>query len=74
MTEAIRIMVVEDHHVVRQGLMALIKTVPGMQVVAEAADGNEGVRQFRQHQPDITLMDLRLPEPRRRRCDHRDPQ
>jgi DNA-binding NarL/FixJ family response regulator len=61
MTEAIRILVVEDHHVVRQGLMALIRTVPGLTIVAEAADGNEAVRQFRQHQPDITLMDLRLP-------------
>jgi len=61
MTEAIRILVVEDHHVVRQGLMALIGTVPGLEIVAEAADGNEAIRQFRQHQPDITLMDLRLP-------------
>lgn len=61
MTEAIRILVVEDHHVVRQGLMALIRTVPGLAIVAEAADGNEAVRQFRQHRPDITLMDLRLP-------------
>src|SRR5580698_9924526 len=61
MTEAIRIMVVEDHHIVRQGLIALIGTVPSLEVVAEAPDGNEAVRQFRQHQPDITLMDLRLP-------------
>ncbi len=41
--------------------MALIRTVPGLEIVAEAADGSEAVRQFRQHQPDITLMDLRLP-------------
>jgi DNA-binding NarL/FixJ family response regulator len=61
MTEAIRIMVVEDHHVVRQGLMALIRTLPGLDVIAEAPDGNEAIRQYRLHQPDITLMDLRLP-------------
>jgi two-component system NarL family response regulator len=61
MTEAIRIMVVEDHHVVRQGLMALIKTVPGLEIVAEAPDGKQAIDQFRHHKPDVTLMDLRLP-------------
>jgi two-component system NarL family response regulator len=61
MTEAIRIMVVEDQHVVRQGLVALIKTVPGLEVVAEAPDGKQAIERFRQHKPDITLMDLRLP-------------
>jgi two-component system NarL family response regulator len=58
----IRILIVEDHHVVRQGLVALLKNVPDMQVVAEAADGKQGVELFRQHKPDITIMDLRLPE------------
>ncbi len=57
----IRILVVEDHHVVRQGLVALVKTVPDMIVVAEAADGKQAVDLFRQHQPDVTIMDLRLP-------------
>ncbi|HEX4770940.1 MAG TPA: response regulator transcription factor [Bryobacteraceae bacterium] len=57
----IRILIVEDHHVVRQGLVALLKSVPDMQVVAEAADGQQGVDLFRQHKPDITIMDLRLP-------------
>jgi DNA-binding NarL/FixJ family response regulator len=57
----IRILIVEDHHVVRQGLVALLKSVPDMQVVAEAADGQQGVDLFRQHRPDITIMDLRLP-------------
>lgn len=54
-------MVVEDHHIVRQGLIALLNTVPDMSVVAETADGREAIALFRQHQPDITLMDLRLP-------------
>jgi DNA-binding NarL/FixJ family response regulator len=59
--EPIRILIVEDHHVVRQGLAALLKTVPDMTVVAQAADGAEGVRLFREHKPDVTIMDLRLP-------------
>lgn len=46
---------------VRQGLVALIKTVPDMSVVAEAADGEQAVVLFRRHQPDVTIMDLRLP-------------
>lgn len=57
----IRIMVVEDHHVVRQGLVALLNTVPDMRVVAEGADGKQAVDLFRQHEPDVTLMDLRMP-------------
>jgi len=57
----IRIMVVEDHHVVRQGLVALLKSVPDMNVVAEGADGKQAVDLFRQHEPDVTLMDLRMP-------------
>ncbi|MBV9156146.1 MAG: response regulator transcription factor [Acidobacteriaceae bacterium] len=54
-------MVVEDHHIVRQGLIALLNTVPDMTVVAESADGREAIDLFRRHQPDVTLMDLRLP-------------
>jgi two-component system NarL family response regulator len=57
----IRVLVVEDHNVVRQGLIALIKSVPDMTVVADASNGHEGVELFRRHQPDITLMDLRMP-------------
>ncbi len=61
MMEAIRVLVVDDHHVVRQGLVALLKTVPEMNVVAEASDGRQAVELFKKHQPDVTVMDLRLP-------------
>lgn len=54
-------MVVDDHHIVRQGLVALIATLPDMKVVAEAADGAQAVELYRKQRPDITLMDLRLP-------------
>ena len=59
--ESIRVLVVEDHHVVRQGLVALLNVVDGLEVVGEAADGVEAIAQFRKHQPDIALIDLRLP-------------
>ena len=61
MSEPIRILVADDHHVVRQGLVALLKTIPGLEVVAEAADGQQAIARFEKHQPDITLMDLRMP-------------
>ena len=57
----IRVLVVEDHNVVRQGLVALLKVVEGLEVVGEAADGIEAVTQFRKQHPDVTLIDLRLP-------------
>lgn len=60
--EAIRVLIVEDHNVVRQGLVALLKMVEGLEVVSEAADGLEAITQFREHRPDITLIDLRLPK------------
>lgn len=59
--EPIRVLVVEDHHVVRQGLVALLKVVGGLQVVGEAADGVEAIEQFRKCRPAVTLIDLRLP-------------
>jgi DNA-binding NarL/FixJ family response regulator len=59
--ENIRVLVVEDHNVVRQGLVALLKVAGNIDVAGEAADGIEAIAQFRKHQPDITLMDLRLP-------------
>ena len=59
--EKIRILIVEDHHVVRQGFIALLKTIPGFEVVAEASSGEQAIEHFADRQPDITLMDLRLP-------------
>jgi len=58
---SIRVLVVEDHHVVRQGLVALLNVADGLEVGGEAADGVEAIAQFRKHEPDVTLMDLRLP-------------
>ncbi len=58
---AIRILCVDDHEILREGLTAVIATQPDMRVVAVAADGRSAIDLFRQHRPDITLMDLRLP-------------
>jgi DNA-binding NarL/FixJ family response regulator len=60
--DTIRVLVVEDHNVVRQGLVALLNLVEGIDVVGEAADGEEAITQFRSHKPDVTLIDLRLPK------------
>jgi len=59
--ENIRVLVVEDHHVVRSGLVALLNVVEGIEVVGEAADGVEAIAQFRKCQPNVTLIDLRMP-------------
>jgi len=58
----IRILVVEDHHVVRQGLIALLSVTDGIEVVGQAADGQEAITQFEATHPDVTLIDLRLPK------------
>jgi DNA-binding NarL/FixJ family response regulator len=60
-TNVIRILIVDDHLVVRMGLKSMIDTQADMQVVAEAANGLEALEQFRRHGPDIVLMDLRMP-------------
>ncbi len=59
--QTIRVMVVEDHNVVRQGLVALLRLVDGIEVIGEAADGVEAIGQIRKLQPAVTLIDLRLP-------------
>ena len=59
---AIRILVVDDHPVVREGVDALVRRQPDMRIVAQAANGHEAIEKFRAHRPDITLMDLQMPE------------
>ena len=61
-SNTIRVLVVEDHHVVRQGLVALLNVAGGVAVVGQAADGVEAIRQFDAQHPDVTLVDLRLPK------------
>ena len=57
----IRVLVAEDHTVVRDGLVAIIKQEADMDVVAEAGDGQQAADLWKKHRPDITLMDLRMP-------------
>lgn len=59
--KAIRILVVDDHHVVRSGLAASLGLEDDITVVAEAGSAEEAIAQYRKHQPDMVLMDLRLP-------------
>ena len=58
----IRILAVDDHPVVRQGIAGLVAVHSDMSLVAEASNGREAIQQFRAHHPDITLMDLQMPE------------
>jgi len=61
-SKQIRILAVDDHPLLRQGIAGLIADEPDMTLVAEAANGREAIQQFRTHRPDITLMDLQMPE------------
>jgi DNA-binding NarL/FixJ family response regulator len=58
----IRILTVDDHPVIRQGIAGLIVNQPDMTLIGEAANGREAIEQFRVHRPDVTLMDLQMPE------------
>ena len=61
-SRAIRVLVVDDLPVLRQGIAALIEDTPDVILVAEATNGRQGVELFRQHRPDVTLMDLQMPD------------
>ena len=61
-SNAIRVLIVDDHSILRQGIAKLLTEEPDMQVVGQAANGREAIQQFRAHRPDVTLMDLQLPE------------
>ncbi len=58
----IRIFSIDDHPLMREGIAAIIRNEPDMLLVAEASNGREAIQGFREHRPDITLMDLRLPD------------
>jgi DNA-binding NarL/FixJ family response regulator len=58
----IRVLAVDDHALLRDGIAALIGNQADMELVAEASNGREAIELFRQHQPDVTLMDLQMPE------------
>jgi len=60
MNDVIRVFSVDDHALVREGIAMIINCQPGMLMVAQASNGREAIELFRQHKPDVTLMDLRL--------------
>lgn len=57
----IRILTVDDHALLREGIAALVNAEPDMKLVAEASNGKEAIEKFRSHRPDVTLMDLQMP-------------
>ncbi|HTC47015.1 MAG TPA: response regulator transcription factor [Candidatus Aquilonibacter sp.] len=61
-TNSIRILAVDDHPLVRQGIAGLVTIQPDMTLIGEASNGRDAIQQFRERRPDITLMDLQMPE------------
>jgi len=61
MSSAIRVLCVDDHRLMREGIARIVGVQPDMTVVAEAADGEQAVEQFLRYRPDVTLMDLEMP-------------
>jgi len=59
---AIRILTVDDHPILREGIAAILAAEPNLELVAEANNGREAIDQFRTHRPDVTLMDLQMPQ------------
>ncbi|MEM8857456.1 MAG: response regulator transcription factor [Chloroflexota bacterium] len=62
MSEPTRVIIVDDQRLMRDGLRLLLELEDGIEVVAEAADGKEGIAKFHEYQPDVVLMDIRMPE------------
>jgi len=62
MNATIRVFSVDDHALFREGIAMIINCQPGMLMVAQASNGREAIERFREHKPDVTLMDLRLPD------------
>lgn len=58
----IKLLIVDDHAIVRKGLATIINRDPEMTVIAQAEDGQQAIAAFREYQPDVTLMDLRMPK------------
>ena len=61
-SKPIRILTADDHPPIRCGIATLVGAEPDMKLVGEASTGREAIEQFRLHQPDVTLMDLQMPE------------
>jgi DNA-binding NarL/FixJ family response regulator len=61
-TRAIRILTVDDHQLLREGIAAVLEGQPDMVLIGQASNGREAIESFRQHRPDVTLMDLRMPD------------
>ncbi|MCG5057261.1 MAG: response regulator transcription factor [Limnoraphis sp. WC205] len=61
-SDSIRVLIADDHAIVRQGLVSLLQQEPDLSVVAQAGNGQEAVTLFSQHQPDVVLMDLQMPQ------------